>query len=176
MHLKAKIFWLWCDYPLAKQMNLNMGCGLDSWGDVRVDLNRYSWRYRRKTTANVIADVGHLPFRDQTFVNIRCFHVLEHVDNPILAFIELKRVADGEIIIRVPVWHFYSYLIEAISLIYFFVTIPILGVKQFFHQLNEIKRWKQRYSDHKWYIRFKGARINRKWFIPKEYQYKWLKV
>jgi len=155
-------------------MDLNVGCGCDPWGDVRTDLDRYSWRYQRKTTANVIADVQHLPFRDNTFVNIRCFHVLEHVTNPLLALKELKRVSGGKIIVRVPVWHFYSYLIEVIYLIYYIGTIPILGIQQFLHQLNEVRRWKQRYGDHKWYLRFKGARINREWFlIPKEYEYIW---
>lgn len=149
---------------------LNVGCGFDSWGDVRLEVERYSWRYKRKTTANVIGDAHHLPFRSDVFTKVRCYHVLEHLDNPFQAYKELKRVTKGEIIVRVPVWHLYSYLIETLGL---FQWIALFKVSHAIYQLKQIKRWKERYSDHMWYIRHRGAKTNRLFWLPKEYEWTW---
>jgi 2-polyprenyl-3-methyl-5-hydroxy-6-metoxy-1,4-benzoquinol methylase len=49
-----------------------------------------------------------LGFRNSVFDKIACFEVLEHLDSPIRALKEFKRVlkADGEIMISVPnVWY-----------------------------------------------------------------------
>lgn len=157
-------------------MNLNVGCGDDPWGDVRVDVVRYSFRRRKQTTANVLADIQHLPFRDKTFVNTRCFHVLEHVRNPVAALREVERVSNGEIVIRVPIWHLYNFLSESFYLLVSFILIPLRGLnqlRQFIYELGQVKRWKIRYGDHKWYIRFRGGKLNKeRWVpLPKEYEY-----
>ena len=76
-------------------MRLNVGCGGNDWGDIRVDVQRFSEiYYRRETTANVLASVEHLPFIDNVFNVTKCYHTLEHVRNPRIAFIELKRVTN----------------------------------------------------------------------------------
>jgi len=41
----------------------------------------------------VVCDVSFLPFRNHSFDFVVCRHVLEHVENPWLAFRELRRVA-----------------------------------------------------------------------------------
>ena len=41
----------------------------------------------------VICDAQHLPFRDQTFQESNCTHVLEHLDDPRLGLSELQRVS-----------------------------------------------------------------------------------
>ncbi len=64
---------------------LNLGCGRDLWGDVRVDTNS-------KGTANVVADVECLPFVDKSFSLVRCWHVLEHCKDPQKALNEARRV------------------------------------------------------------------------------------
>lgn len=145
---------------------LNAGCGVKRWGDIRVDVERHSSiLYLEKTSANVIADIQFLPFKNESFSETRCFHVLEHVDNPRRALIELKRVSDV-VIIRVPVWHFYNFLIEAISLFVDIFFRPRLVP----HVVREIRRWKKRYGTHKWYIRLENAKINRLYGVPKEYE------
>jgi len=40
-----------------------------------------------------ICDAHHLPFRDQSFEESLCSHVLEHLKDPRLGFSELKRVS-----------------------------------------------------------------------------------
>jgi hypothetical protein len=70
--------------PLSGRL-LNLGCGKDPWGDVRVDMNR-------KGEANLIADLQHLPFVDNSFSSVRAWHVLEHCRNVRKATSEAKRV------------------------------------------------------------------------------------
>lgn len=153
-------------FSRTNKLTLNAGCGADWWGDIRTDVERYSTRYLKPTTANLIADVHHLPFKNDCFSITRCNHVLEHVDDPRLALKELRRVSNT-VIVHVPVWHLYSFLIETVSLFY---LAFFRGHEAIQHQLREISRWKERYSDHKWYIQFGNARINRLYGIPKEYE------
>jgi len=40
----------------------------------------------------ILSDVNNLPFRDKCFDFVYCSHVLEHVDNPLLACAEIMRV------------------------------------------------------------------------------------
>ncbi len=70
-------------HPAGRQ--LNVGCGQDSWGDIRIDV-------RRTRTTNVLAIAEYLPLRDDSFTEIRMWHVLEHSKNPQLALKEALRV------------------------------------------------------------------------------------
>ena len=82
---------------MVEVVKLNIGCGLSFEGDVRVDL--------RKTKAvNLIADAHFLPFKDQSFSQIICTEVLEHVNSPIKVLKEIKRVMrkGGLALITVP--------------------------------------------------------------------------
>jgi SAM-dependent methyltransferase len=129
-------------------LTLNAGCGTKAWGDLRVDIQTFSdIYYLKKTSANMIASIEHLPFRDGSFKEVRCLHVLEHVDRPLNCLRELKRVANGRILIRVPV----------------------NGMDYFKDHLYKVRSWKLRYTGHKWYI--KGRKINRVyWILPLEYE------
>lgn len=51
------------------------------------------------------ADIHHLPYADNSFDFILCSHVLEHVDDPVRASSELRRVLDpqGVAVIMVPI-------------------------------------------------------------------------
>lgn len=150
---------------------LNAGCGAETWGDVRVDIERnVSTLFQGQSSVNVIADVQFLPFRNQSFSETKCFHVLEHVDNPKLALSELRRVSE-KVVIRVPIWHLYCFLIEAMSI----VLMMISGPSQLLSHLQEIKKWKRRYGTHKWYIHFKSSDVNRWFGIPREYEKTFLK-
>ena len=76
----------------AGLITLNVGCGGDEWGDVRVDL-----AYRTQTDVpsrlNLRADAHHLPFRDRAFEVTKCWHILEHLKDPHLALREINRVS-----------------------------------------------------------------------------------
>jgi len=151
-------------------LKLNVGCGCDNWGDIRLDIERYSSRYRKPTTANIIADVHHLPFRPKVFSHIRCYHVLEHLENPILALQEMKRVCNGIIDLKYPIWHLWNYIGEALYLIKKTILLPLIGLESWKTTLTQIKRWKERYADHKWYIHLGGEHKHYVFhFIPKEY-------
>jgi SAM-dependent methyltransferase len=55
--------------------------------------------------AAIRAELGHLPFRDETFDVVVCSHVLEHIDDDHAAMQELARVVapSGQALIMVPV-------------------------------------------------------------------------
>lgn len=155
------------------KLTLNAGCGVNMWGDIRVDLQRFSDRlYIKKTTANIIADIQNLPFKEQIFREVHCFHVLEHVDNPKKALKELRRVNGGSLLIRVPIWHLYSYCVEIVTLFKTFSLIPRCGILNFKETFKAVQRWKQRYGDHKWYIHFKKADVNKRYSLPIEYEFR----
>lgn len=64
---------------------LNLGCGEQTYGDVRLDL------YRGK--ANIIADAEKpIPFRDNSFDEVYSSHFFEHLRNPSVALNEMVRV------------------------------------------------------------------------------------
>ena len=65
---------------------------MDDWGDVRVDID-YSTQVGERSKLTVMADAHHLPFRDGVFGECRCWHVLEHVDDPLRVVREIRRVS-----------------------------------------------------------------------------------
>ena len=64
---------------------LNLGCGNQRYGDIRVD--------KYKGSANLIADVeGTLPFKDEVFDVVYSRFLFEHLRNPSVALEEMIRV------------------------------------------------------------------------------------
>jgi len=63
----------------------NIGCGSDTWGDIRVDFTRKPKDFYllngKTSSANLIATVTYLPFVNKCFEEVRCYQVLEHVQN-----------------------------------------------------------------------------------------------
>lgn len=51
---------------------------------------------------DLVCDVSHLPFIDDAFSDVFCFHVLEHIYNPAKGLAELVRVASRLVEIEVP--------------------------------------------------------------------------
>ena len=93
-------------------MILNVGCGTKprhkgKWfGDLRIDI-------QKANNVNVIMDAHHLGFRDRIFDEIHSYEVLEHLDSPIKALREFKRVLkeEGKISITVPnVWEWRRFI------------------------------------------------------------------
>lgn len=86
--------------------NLEVGCGsfkghlpfLDN-SFLHTDIQKTEWN---KPFLNVVCDVCHLPFKDKSFEKVYASHVLEHLDNPILAIKEMIRVSRKIIVIKVP--------------------------------------------------------------------------
>jgi len=80
-------------------MKLNLGSGLDyKPGFINLDSDK-----------NLKADIYHninkfpWPFPDNTFSEIHCFHILEHVDNLIETMQEIKRISKKGAIIKIKV-------------------------------------------------------------------------
>lgn len=83
-----------------KMKKLNLGCGKDiKEGYVNLD-------FVKGKGVDVVCDIDHgkLPFSDNTFEEIFCSHVLEHVTDLPKTMKELKKISKngGKIIIRVP--------------------------------------------------------------------------
>jgi predicted SAM-dependent methyltransferase len=67
---------------------LDVGCGPSKYpGSIGLDVNR-------DTAADVICDLdrGRLPFRDNSFDEVRAVHLIEHVENAIATVEEMHRV------------------------------------------------------------------------------------
>lgn len=57
----------------------------------------------------VIATLEFLPFKDESFDLVTCSHVLEHVDNPLIALEEIKRVGKSAYVVT-PSWVAENYM------------------------------------------------------------------
>lgn len=66
-------------------IELNIGCGSSFAGDVRIDI-------RKTKAANLLADAHFLPFKNESFSNVICTEVLEHLKSPFQALEEVHRV------------------------------------------------------------------------------------
>lgn len=82
-------------------MKLNIGCGLDLWGDVRLDV---AFKFLNcNLRPDFIGDAQNLPFRDSSFSEVKASHVLEHLPLWRQALSEWSRVCSKLLIIRFPV-------------------------------------------------------------------------
>ena len=81
-------------------MRLNIGCGADPWGDVRLDKNKKYFGVQSRL--NIVADATCLPFRDEVFKEVRAYHVLEHLLDWKSALKEWMRVASSKIDVKIP--------------------------------------------------------------------------
>jgi hypothetical protein len=74
---------------------LNVGCGPDSWGDVRLDICK-------ECKPTLIGDAQSLPFTKNCFKTVKIWHVLEHVESPSKALSECLRVTKEKVILAFP--------------------------------------------------------------------------
>ena len=77
----------------SQRLSLNIGCGKDIYGDIRLDLS---------STGDLVASAEYLPFKDSCFSNTRMWHVLEHCKKPEQAYREALRVTNGTCHFRFP--------------------------------------------------------------------------
>jgi len=80
--------------------SLNIGCGSDPWGDVRVDVSCSFLTASFKPT--ILADAHYLPFKDRSFEVVKSSHMLEHLKNPSKALDEILRVVTKELVLSFP--------------------------------------------------------------------------
>lgn len=69
---------------------------------IHVDMDRLAFHLE------VVCDIYHLPFKADS-INVHASHILEHLDDPLKAIAELKRVSSGTVIIKVPNASFYGW-------------------------------------------------------------------
>lgn len=91
---------------------LDAGCGLHPRGDVNVDLYISSIHRRGgagpdldpdKIQSFIQADIRDMPmFTDRQFHTVKCYHVIEHIEDWWVALKELWRVTDNRLIIVTP--------------------------------------------------------------------------
>lgn len=80
--------------------SLNIGCGSDPWGDVRLDVAFSFITSCFKPT--ILADAHYLPFKNGAFKVVKASHVLEHLKDPFKALKEMLRVTTNELILKFP--------------------------------------------------------------------------
>lgn len=82
-------------------MKLNIGCGKDKWGDIRLDVD-FSYR-GQGISPNFIADAHYLPFRDSVFSEVKASHIIEELPYWRKALLEWIRVCNDQLILKFPV-------------------------------------------------------------------------
>ncbi len=93
-------------------MRLDVGCGNAPTGDVNIDLpgserHRDGRRLAMKKIPNfVYASVYHLPFPEDSFDEVVSYHLLEHLEMPLVALREMARTSSASVMIVVPALSF----------------------------------------------------------------------
>jgi len=88
-------------YLKAEKFDLNICCGNTSCEGFNADIIR-----RDVPRFVLIKNIYKLPFKDKQFKNIICSHTLEHVEDPIEFFKELRRMSENVVILVPPLWDF----------------------------------------------------------------------
>lgn len=89
-------------------MFLNLGCGSDTRGEVRIDKNPYSFG------VNLIGDAHHLPMREDIVDDVFNRSNLEHLISPFLALKEMTRVSRNRVRVIVPNLHEWRRIMRAL--------------------------------------------------------------
>lgn len=84
-------------------ITLNIGCGDDPFGDIRLDAYTSIYGYKFRQPPDIFADAQFLPFRGRSFSHVKCSHVIEHLENPKLAIQEVCRVCSSTAEIAFPI-------------------------------------------------------------------------
>jgi len=88
------------------KLTLDVGCGTQRWrarGDINCNIEKPLMTVNSKKIPNfILCDAQYLPFKDNVFDTASCYHVIEHVKNPVLLLKELIRVSNSHIRLRCP--------------------------------------------------------------------------
>lgn len=130
---------------------INVGCGSDTWGDVRLDYSRKPKQYYlvgHSSSANIIADARHVPFFDKCFSELRAHHVLEHIKDWKKALQEWCRVAE-KVEIRFPT----NSNIAVITLKCFFQDVDFRRLNRLLpNNFNSFTRLREQSVEHLWQV------------------------
>ncbi|MBN2259970.1 MAG: methyltransferase domain-containing protein [Clostridiales bacterium] len=124
--------------PIENYFKLDAGCGTNPKGDVNLDFLVKNSPHRQNKTINtheiknfILGDINHLPFRDKTFTESVCNHVLEHKGvKPNTAIEELIRCTTKKITITCP--HYTQLFLQKIFPIHCHENVL---TPMYFHQL-----------------------------------------
>lgn len=89
-------------------VSLNLGCGEDKRGEIRIDKNS------DRKGLNLISDAHYLPIRDRVINYVFCKSVLEHLKNPFKGLSEMKRISKNRIIVIVPNVHHWNRIVRGL--------------------------------------------------------------
>lgn len=130
-------------------MTINIGCGSNTWGDVRLDYSKRPKEYylNSKPSANLIADAQQLPFVDKCFSELRALHVLEHVRDWKKALKEWCRVS-LKVTIRFPT----NSNVAVIFIKCLLQDLDLHQVNLIPHNLKSMLRLKEQSNEHLWQI------------------------
>lgn len=88
----------------SRKWDLNICCGKTDGGGVNADIVKH------KDLPNfvLIKDIYRLPFKNKQFNYVLCSHTIEHVDNPVRFYQELKRVGKYVVLVVPPLWDIFA--------------------------------------------------------------------
>lgn len=86
---------------LASQVwGLNICCGKTDGGGINADIHQHV----ELPNFQRIEDVYRLPFADKQFQSVLCSHTIEHVEDPVAFYRELKRVGEEVTLVIPPLY------------------------------------------------------------------------
>lgn len=83
-------------------MKLDLGCGNNKpRGYIGIDLNE-------RSMANILYDLNKTPYpiKGESIKKVRCFHVLEHLKNPLDVLLEIYRICERGAVVEIKSPHF----------------------------------------------------------------------
>lgn len=83
-----------------QKWGINICCGRTDGGGINVDIVKHA----DIPNFVLVKDIYNLPFRDKQFDTVLCSHTIEHVENPVKFFRELKRIGEKVSIVIPPLW------------------------------------------------------------------------
>jgi SAM-dependent methyltransferase len=126
-------------------VSVDVGCGIVKRAEIGVD-------FRRSIGADIVADVQHLPFRDNVADYVYSGHVIEHLDYPFLLLSEINRILKptGNAEIRYPRWK-YMNMVRCMFRICFLNQLPFLSPPQLRDLLIRLGM-RNKYAGHKYWV------------------------
>lgn len=84
----------------SRKWDLNICCGKTNGGGINADIKKH----KNLPNFTLIRNIYKLPFKNKQFNYVLCSHTIEHVDDPIQFYKELKRVGKNVVLVIPPLW------------------------------------------------------------------------